>query len=164
MTNSKAFVPKSWFYTLSIIHTGLTFGVLLFTLIVVLSGKDLILGFTANKSFFVYIVPLAAMISYFGSNYYYNKQLINITESKSFKSRLLRYQQAWIIQLAFLEAATLLSSVCLMLDNNVFYLVISLLLILYLFKVRPTKKKLISDLNLNLEEQQYFQSENEEPK
>ncbi len=148
--------------TLSIIHAVLTFGVFLFTIIVFMMADKVILGYTDSESVFIYIVPIVAMIGYFGSNYFFNKQLTGMVKSKSLKEKLMLYLQASIVRFAFLEGAAFFSSVSFMINNNVFYLVISLLLILYLFKLRPTKKKLIGHLSLSLEEEQFFHIENEE--
>jgi|TARA_R110002049_G_scaffold329_11_gene1858 membrane protein insertase Oxa1/YidC/SpoIIIJ len=166
MTNSKAntITPKDYLFSLSIIHAALTIGVLLFTIVLFIMGNDLILGFTSDESIFIYIVPIVAMISYFGSQYLFNKQLANVVNRNTFKEKLMLYQQACIIRFAFLEGAAFLSSVSFMLTNNVFYLVISLLLILYLIKLRPTKKKVMGDLSFSLEEQQWFLMDNKEPK
>lgn len=165
MINSKAKIltPKSYFFTLSIIHAVLTFSVFLFTIIVFMRVDNVVLGSTDSESVFIYLVPIIAMISYFGSNYFFNKQLTSIVKSKSLKEKLMPYLQASIVRFAFLEGAAFLSSVSFMINNNVFYLVISLLLILYLIKLRPTKKKVMGHLSLSLEEQQYFQIENKKP-
>ncbi|MCM4171715.1 hypothetical protein DHD32_09495 [Arenibacter sp. TNZ] len=163
MTNSKTLTPKSYLFSLSIIHAGLTFGILLFTIVIFVMSDGLILGFKAGENVFIYLVPIVAIIAYFGSNYLFNKQLASILKSNSLMERLMLYQKASVIRFAILEGAAFLSTIAFMLHKNIFYLVISVLLILYLFKLRPTKKKVMDHLSLSLEEQQYFQIENGGP-
>lgn len=161
MINSKAknLTSKSLIFTLSTIHALFTFGALLFTIIVFIIADKVVLEFAKDKSIFVYIVPIVSMISYFGSNFFFNKQLANIVQSKSLKDKLGPYLQACVVRFTFLEGAAILSTIAYSLNNHIFYLVISLFLILYLFKLRPTKKKVMSDLKLTLADQQFFQKE-----
>lgn len=76
--------------------------------------------------------------------------------SNSLREKLVLYQQTSIVRYAILDAATIFSTIAFMLSSNVFYLVISLLLLLYLIKLRPTKGKLAEDLALNKEETLHF--------
>ena len=74
------------------------------------------------------------------------------------------YLQACVVRYAFIEGAAILSTIAFRLNNHIFYLVISLLLILYLFKLRPSKDKVINELQLKLKDQQFFHQENGEIK
>ena len=80
-------------------------------------------------------------------------------KSNSLREKLVLYQQTTIVRYAILDAATFFSAIAFMLSSNVFYLVISLLLLLYLIKLRPTKWKLLEDLALNKEDTMQFQNE-----
>ena len=166
MINSKpkSLTPKEYLNTLMFIHAALLLGVLLFTIYIYATGKGFLIDFTKDNNVFVYLVPTVAMLSYFISNYVFGKQLKDLTKLDSLKGKLVLYLQASVIRFAFLEGAAILSTIAYRLDNHIFYLVISFLLILYLFKLRPTKNKVIRDLKLNLEDQQFFQKENHEIK
>lgn len=154
---NKKSTPKTYLNTLLFVHGALLVGVLLFTMYIYATGQDFSVGFSNNKNVFVYLVPTIAMLSYFISNYLFGKQLRDIKKLNSLNGKLALYLQACIVRYAFLEGAAIFSTIAYGLDNNIFFLVISLLLILYLFKLRPTINKVISDLELNLEEQQNFQ-------
>ncbi|MCM4152311.1 hypothetical protein DHD05_11975 [Arenibacter sp. N53] len=162
MINSKfkTLTPKSYFLTLFIIHAVLTLCVFLFTIVVFICADNVVMGFTDRKSVFIYIVPLVAMIGHFGSNYYFNKQMASMVKSISLNEKLMLYLKISVVRYAFLEGAAIMGSVSFMINNNVFYLVISLLLILYLFKLRPTRKKVMGDLSFSPEEQRCFHLEN----
>ena len=160
MSNSKTLTPKRILFLLSVTHSVVTAGALLFILFIFITTNDLVLGFPTGNNVFVYLVPVISMIAYFGSNYYFQKKLAYMINSNSLREKLVLYQQTSIVRYAILDAATFFSAIAFMFSSNVFYLVISLLLLLYLIKLRPTKGKLAEDLALNKEETLRFQNEN----
>ncbi|NNG09290.1 MAG: hypothetical protein HKM92_03905 [Arenibacter sp.] len=159
MSNAKTLTPKRVLFSLSITHTAVTAGILLFILYIFLSTKDLVLGFPSGNNALVYLVPVIAMIAYFGSNYYFQKKLAQMIKSNSLREKLALYQQTSMVRYAMLDAATFFGAIAFMLNRNIFYLVISLLLLLYLIKLRPTKGKLAEDLVLSKEDRLQFENE-----
>lgn len=131
-------------------------GILSFTIFIYATGEGFLVDFSKDHNIFVYLVPTLAMLSYFISNYVFGKQLKDLTKLNSLKSKWVLYLQACVVRFSFIEGAAILSTIVFRLDNHIFYLVISLLLILYLFKLRPTKTKIIMDMELSLEDQQFF--------
>ena len=156
--------PHSFIVILSILHALLTFGSLFFASVVHIKSDSIFLEFSTDKRIFIYIVPMVSMVSYFGSNLFYNTQLANISKNKSLNEKLMLYLQACALRYAFVVAAVIMGTMAFGAYNHIFYLVISLLLLLYLFKLRPTKYRVMADLELNLEDQQYFQKVKEEIK
>ncbi len=77
----------------------------------------------------------------------------------SLSKKVIHYQQTCMVRYAILDVATVFSAIAFMLSRNVFYLVISLLLLLYLIKLRPTKGKLVEDLVLSKEDRLQFENE-----
>ena len=163
-SKTKAPTPKTYLNTLKFIHAALLIGVLLFTIFIYATGEGFLIDFTVDNNVFVYLVPTIAVLSYFISNYVFGKQLKDLAKLNSLKSKLVLYLQACVVRYAFIEGAAILSTIAYRLNNHIFYLVISLLLILYLFKLRPNKNKVINDLELRLKDQQFFQKEIEEIK
>lgn len=159
MSNSKTLTPKRILFSLSITHSAVTAGILLFILLIFIMAKDLVLGFPSGNNAFVYLVPVIAMIAYFGSNYYFQKKLANMIKRNSLSKKVIHYQQTCMVRYAILDVATVFSAIAFMLSRNVFYLVISLLLLLYLIKLRPTKGKLVEDLVLSKEDRLQFENE-----
>lgn len=131
-------------------------GILSFTIFIYATGEGFLVDFSKDHNISVYLVPTLAMLSYFISNYVFGKQLKDLTKLNSLKSKWVLYLQACVVRFSFIEGAAILSTIVFRLDNHIFYLVISLLLILYLFKLRPTKNKIIRDMELSLEDQQFF--------
>ncbi|MCK0189281.1 hypothetical protein [Arenibacter sp. F20364] len=153
----KKLTPKAYLETLIFIHAALLVGALLFIIYIYVTGEGFLIGFSNGKDVFVFLVPTIAMLSYFISNFLFRKQLQDITKLNSLNGKLVLYLQACIVRFAFVEGAVIFSTIAYRLNPNIFYLVISLLLVLYLFKLRPGKNMVISDLELNLEDQHYFQ-------
>jgi hypothetical protein len=159
-SKDKKLTPSTYLNTLKFIHSAMLMGILLFTIYIYITGKGFMVDFSEDHNVFVYLVPTLAILSYFISNYVFGKQLKDLTKLNSLKSKLILYLQACVVRFSFIEGAAILATIVFRLDNHIFYLVISLLLILYLFKLRPTKKKIMIDLELSLEEQQFFIKEN----
>ncbi|MEZ4971167.1 MAG: hypothetical protein R2814_16175 [Flavobacteriaceae bacterium] len=156
MNKDKRPTPKNYLNTLKFIHSAMLLGILSFTIFIYATGEGFLVDFSKDHNIFVYLVPTLAMLSYFISNYVFGKQLKDLTKLNSLKSKWVLYLQACVVRFSFIEGAAILSTIVFRLDNHIFYLVISLLLILYLFKLRPTKTKIIMDMELSLEDQQFF--------
>lgn len=158
----KHMTSKSYMRALSTIYLIMILGVLLFAAFSYLQGGNPVMGFSANGDIWVYIVPLIAMISYFGGNFIFNRVLSNIPEKSSLKEKLAHYMRAGIIRYALLEGAAFIGAIAYWDNNNIFYLVIVASLILYLFKLRPTKGGVIRDLRLEGKDLERFRKDREE--
>ncbi len=90
---------------LSLIYMIMMLGLLFFIALSYVRDDNPIIGFSANRDIFVYIVPLIAMTSYFGGNLIFNRTLSNISEKSSLKQKLSQYLRAGIIRYALLEGA-----------------------------------------------------------
>ncbi|NKI25060.1 hypothetical protein HCG49_00625 [Arenibacter sp. 6A1] len=146
---------------MTVLHAVLTTGVFI-VLVAVYAGSDaLVIGFQDTEDIYRIIIPLVAMIGYFGGNLIFKKQLDAIDPKASLKSILSRYFSASIVKYAFIEGAAIISIIAFSRINNVFYLVISVLLLLYLWSQRPTKKKVMSDLKLNRDYEELFMKDEE---
>lgn len=158
---NKIQTPKSFMQTMTVLHAVLTMGVFIILVVVYSRSESLIFGFKDPDDIYKIIIPLVAMIGYFGGNLIFKKQLDAIDPKASLKLKLTRYLSASIIKYAFIEGAAIISVIAFSWTNNVFYLVISVLLLLYLWSQRPTKKKVISDLNFNRDYEELFLKDEE---
>ncbi|MFD2790375.1 hypothetical protein [Arenibacter sp. H213] len=154
--------PKSYLLILSLIHVAMLLGILIFGAITYFQGGELITGFNGDGDIFMYVVPLLAMVSYFGGDFMFNKVLTSMDAKSSLKQKLNQYSQASIIRFAVLEGASFIGLFAYRLNNNIFYLVISVVLILYLLKLRPTKDKIARDLRLSKTDQEHFNQDKKE--
>jgi len=125
----------------------------------------LILVYFENGSFspkmdtndiYIYLVPIAAMIGYFGSKLVFQNLIKNLPASEPIPKKLQRYYVASLLKYVFIEAPAFLALFAYLSNGNAMYLVIGLSLMLYLFFQRPKQEQLINELPLNLEEKKEF--------
>lgn len=158
----KPITSKRYMTNLSLIHTALVLAILIFGAITYANGGELITGFIPGADMFIYLAPLLAMIAYFGGEFLFRRILSSIHSGSSLKQKLNKYSQASLIRFVLLEGASFIGIYAYMHNNNILYLVITVVLILYLIKLKPTKAKLIQQLRLNQHEQKRFNmAENE---
>jgi len=145
--------------TLSIIHLALCSGVFIFGFIMFSKTNSTEIILDDSNDIFKYIIPSAAIIAIFLSNFLFKSQLNSISENAELKEKLVKYQSASIIKYAVLEGVALFSIVTYTSTNNFLYLLIAACLLLYLIFQRPTSSKIISDLDLKGNEKQEFEKQ-----
>tara|TARA_R110002051_G_scaffold236232_2_gene297469 strand:- start:2131 stop:2571 length:441 start_codon:yes stop_codon:yes gene_type:complete len=138
---------------LTIIHAALVITLLIFGAITYSFGVGFVTNFDTKSDTFIYIVPIIALLGYFGSIYIFKKQIRNISSSEELQLKLAKYQTASIIKYAVIEGPTLLIFFEFMNSGYTLYFTIACCLLLYLAVQRPNKNRLIQELNLNTEEQ-----------
>ena len=145
--------------TLPLIHFSLVMGLVVFTGFVYWKNPD----FNAEMNsadIFTYLVPIVAAVGYFASKALFQKLINTIAHNGGPQNKLGRYQLASIIKYALLEVPTILALIAYYLNSNMLHLVIALCLIIYFFSQRPTRKKVLDDLKLSLEEQRELDLKN----
>ncbi|SHI91523.1 hypothetical protein [Pseudozobellia thermophila] len=147
--------PANFLKTLTVIHMALLASLIGFALFVYSSNGGFQAGMDSEDPF-IYIVPVAAAIGYFLSQYLFKKQLSTITREEALNFKLSRYQSASIQKYALLEGPALMALFAYSSSGNALHLVIVLLLVAYLFAQRPTAAKLIDQLPLTREEENQF--------
>ena len=145
--------------TLSIIHLALCSGVFIFGFIMFSKTNSTEIILDDSNDIFKYIIPSAAIIAIFLSNFLFKNQLNSITENAEIKEKLVKYQSASIVKYAVLEGTALLSVVIYSSTTNFLYLLIALGMLLYLIVQRPTLSKIISDLDLKGNEKKDFENQ-----
>lgn len=133
--------------TLKLIHISLVAGLTIFSLIAYVQNK----GFNADintNSTLLYIVPITALLGYFGSQLFFKKMLSNVQISDSLEQKLGKYQTASIIKYALIEGPAFIALFVYYATGNALPLVIAVCLLVYLFVQKPTKDKIIKSLDL----------------
>jgi len=147
--------PKTFLKTLTIIHTVLCLGLVVFAIFVYYKNG----GFMAEmnqQDIFIFIVPILAAAGYFLSQLVFKKQIQAITEQEPLSTKLGKYQIASLIKYALLEGPGFLALMAYFWSGNALYLVIAGSLIVYLFVQRPTVGKIKKELPLTMEELKQF--------
>lgn len=153
--------PESFLKTLSIIHYALLGGMILFMVVAYVKQGNHYFDFKNTKDVYIIVVPIMAIAAYFVGNLVFKQQLSAAANKDSLKEKLMGYQGAALIRLAFLEGAALFGIVAFMLTGNLFELLIATLLILYFITLKPTKEKVIRELNLSQEQRMQFENAEE---
>src|SRR5690554_3198676 len=142
------FTPSSFLRIITIIHFVLMFGVVAFGGILYLLSYNPTLNWNETGEVFFYAVPILAVVCVLFGNILYKSRLDKLSEMSDLKNKLMGFQTASIIKYALLEGASLFSLVAFLLTNNLLYLIIAGALVVYNIFQRPTKERVINDLNL----------------
>jgi len=140
--------------TLQIIHLALCSGVFLFAMVTILLNKDRMI-FDAkfeNTAPFNPIFPIIGLITLGISIFLKNQFIAKISSSDGLDSKITQYQSAFIVSSALLEGGALLNIVGFLITTNAFFLIFAGISLFFLIRSRPTKDKVISDLQLQYPE------------
>ena len=141
---------------MSVIHAALLAGQLLFVIVVFAISPKVYFNVSDTTDVFVFIVPLLAVAGFMCGYVLFRRQLKELQDKNSLGEKMVAYQTALIIRFALLEGPSLFGVVAFMQTENLFFLVISALLMLYFFSLRPTKDKMEMDLGLGFTEKMEF--------
>ena len=150
---------KTLLSVLPIIHLFMVLGLVVFAGFVYWQNQDFNAEMNSGDSF-IYVVPIVAAIGYFASKSVFQNLINKPVPEDALKGRLARYQTATIIKYALLEVPTILALAAYLSSGNALYLVIALCLIVYFYTQRPTRKRVLSDLQLTREEQKELDLKN----
>ena len=149
MENSKPpITPKLFLRTITIIHLALVAGVIMFAIVTfsITLNQKLDLSYSGDPMFF--IVPIMAIAGILVGNYLYGNNIKALASKNTLQEKLAGFQTASIIKYALLEGSALLGIVAFLNEGNLYFLIISILLLLWLIMQRPTRDKIERDLML----------------
>jgi hypothetical protein len=107
---------------------------------------------------FMLIIPVFVVAGIYSSNLIFKSRL-NIAKGNSqLMDKLVVYRAASIIRYALLEGPSLLAIIIYLLTGSLFFIGLSGIIILFFFTIRPTKDKIVNDLELNPNESQALDS------
>jgi len=142
--------------TMTIIHYAFCASILIFGLIICYSIERVSINFADTEDLFFYLVPFLAIMGAVVGRFLFQNNLKNIHEKPTLKEKLGSYQSAILIRTAMIEGPGFLGIVAFMITGNQLFLIISAVLLVYLFLLRPTTSTIIEDLNLKTEEEREF--------
>jgi len=99
---------KAYFKTLKLLHLSLVAGLSIFMAVAIIQGDSFNTDLRTNSTF-LYLVPVFALLGYFGSQVLFKKMVSNIPRSHSFNQKLQRFQSALLVKYALIEAPAFLS-------------------------------------------------------
>ncbi|MGX1928953.1 hypothetical protein [Flagellimonas sp. 2504JD4-2] len=148
--------PGGFVRTLAIVHFGLIAGPLFFGIVVYYLAPSGVFSIQDTDDMFLIVVPIFAITSVFLGDFIFKQSIKNIPRTSTLKQKLIRFQTASIIKYALVEAASFFSIIAFYQTNNLAFLLIAALLILYFYMLRPTKEKIVRSLNLSTQDRDLF--------
>jgi len=150
--------PSSFLNLMNIIHLAITLSPFVFASFLYFSiAKDAYLIIPESLNTFL-LISLISVLSSFTLGRLLFKKIISRTNRKiELKTKLLVFQTASIVHYALLETSAMLCVIFFMLENNLLFLLIAALPMIFLFALRPTVDKVANALNLDREERRQLQ-------
>ncbi len=150
---TQAQTSQDYFKSLTIIHTALLLGQIIFGI----AACYLVLNEYLNGNYglydiFQFVVPLFVIGSIWGSSQFMKSRLENIRGKSKLEEKLGYYRATLIIKFALLEGASLFALICFFITADYFLLALAGLTIAIFFINKPTRDKIVADLDLNYEE------------
>lgn len=144
--------PKTFFKTISIIFLALFLGQVLFGIVAFFNSKNPKFSLTSGNDPLFYIVPVFIISCAVIGFLLYKKIIGNAVQKTNLAEKLGGYQAAFIVRSALTEGPSLFSIVGFMVEQNLLFLVLAGLNIVYFISFRPNRLKLEEDLNLSYED------------
>ena len=121
----------------NILFLGLLAGQIIFGALILLNlSKDKMqFSIPPVSNPFLIVVPVMAIMSVVAGRFIFNSNLKKINEMQDISGKFQLYLSATIIRFALIEGVSLLGIVSAMLNNNLFYMAISGLLIIYMISL-----------------------------
>ncbi|HMU45358.1 MAG TPA: hypothetical protein PKC72_03270 [Chitinophagaceae bacterium] len=143
--------PKKLLQAMRIFTIALLTGVLLFSIIMIVVVQSR--GPALVPDIFSGVVVITAIAALFAAHFLYRKKLTEIKNAViSLQEKLNLYRSSLILYLAFCEGAGLLSVIVFFLTGNYYLLVITAILLLFMYSKFPSVQKLSGELNLDSSE------------
>ncbi len=101
------------------------------------------------NSIFMMAVPFLGISGFLGGRFLYQQQLGSLTTTDDLTTKMDRYRTANILRFALMEMPALLAIVAYLLTENIVFLGMAVLVMVFFYTLRPSRDKAIGDLNLN---------------
>ncbi|MDO1514630.1 hypothetical protein Q2T41_18410 [Maribacter confluentis] len=137
-------------------HLFLVAGLGIFTVWIVLQINSFNTS-TNGQDIFLFIVPVLALLGYFGSQWVFKKMTLNIQLNEQLADKLKKYQSALHIKYALIEVPAFAGLYAYYKTGNALPLVIVICLLAYLFVQRPNKESIIKNVPLTANEKSEIQ-------
>jgi hypothetical protein len=133
-----------------IIHICFCIAIVMFATVTLLINKDALFfdASLTNTSPFNPVFPIISILGIVAGIFMFKKKIGAITPEQSFDEKFMQYQTAFLIKCAFCEAGALLNLVGCFQTHNLFFMLFAAASFIALLLSRPTKDKVIEDLQL----------------
>jgi len=135
---------------LQLIHTAFSIAILLFALVSFTLAKDQIhfSMLVDEKAPFFPLFPIMGIVLTALGFFIFNRQVASVDHTATADEKIMRYQTAFLIRCALIEAGALMNTVAFLLVGNTVFLIIVAFCFLAFIMIRPNKQRMIDALNL----------------
>lgn len=141
---------SGYFKNLSMLYYALLAGQVMFLLIVTgLTVGGIVEGYEDLESIFLYAVPALLIGSVLFSNKIYKRRLPEIAANLNLEDRLIQYRGLSILRFALIEGSVLFAIIAFFITGSNPMALFAAAGILFFISLRPTKEKIIQDLQLS---------------
>lgn len=147
---AKKATPKSRLQTMTILHAATVMPIVIFLGVAyfLTDQEDFSDDSDLSKMLLIF-VPIIAIIGFTIGTFIFRKQLVKIRKLEHLKDKQLQYQTISIMQYALLEGPGLFAAVAYFMTGDLIFAGIAVVIIVLLLMNRPTKFKIVSDLELS---------------
>lgn len=147
-------IDAGYFKALKIIFFALLTGQVLFLIISysLVNYGDLDIHAKELEKVFVYIVPFFYLVSILAGYAIFKKKITQVKQEQDLATKLEGYRGLYITRFALLEFATLFAIIAYLITGMQMFIVIAGLSILSFLTLKPSKEKLMKELELGSEE------------
>ncbi|WP_339840351.1 hypothetical protein [uncultured Maribacter sp.] len=138
-------------------HLFLVAGLSIFTIWVIFQINSFNTS-TNGESIYLYLVPVFALLGYFGSQMVFKKMISRIDSKNRLEDKLKKYQSALHLKYALIEIPAFLGLFVYFNSGNALPLIITICLLAYLFVQKPNKESIVKSLPLTIEEKSLIQN------
>jgi hypothetical protein len=146
--------PTNKIKTIQTIHLAFCGAVLVFAITVFTMVSDRVyfdMSFDQDNGLFP-LFPIIAFIAIFVGIKLFNKQLADLDYTVNLDSKFAKYQTAFLIRTAFLDAGALMNISAFLITANLVFVVAALFPFFFLLRFRPSKDEVIEVLKLQYPE------------
>ena len=148
---------KNFIKSLSIMHLFLVAGLSIFTGWVIFQINSFNTS-TNGENLYLFIVPILALLGYFGSQWLFKKMTSKIKMTERLEDKLKKYQSALHLKYALIEVPAFIGLFTYYNSGNALPLVITICLLAYLFVQKPNKENIINSIPLTQNEKTEIQN------
>ena len=145
--------PKNFVKVLVLIHLALFMGQVSFAAVCLFISVKPALDLKPVNDAFFYIAPFLIFSGIIAGSFLFKTLKAKVAEKETLVEKLRAYQMAVIVRFALAEGPSLFGLVCFLLTNNLYYLILVGVNLVYFIIIRPTKFNIHDDLALSYEDE-----------
>lgn len=139
---------------LKIVHASFCFSIFLFGIVTCIINRDLLVfDFTLshpdmNLNIFSFVAVVFTVLAMNLGTYLFKKSISQIDPLSTVEEKFSRYQTAFLIKCAFLEAAALFCIVMCFITYNFYFIVVASFSLLAMWLMKPSREKVFATLQI----------------